>query len=64
MVHAHSATLPCSMVAYACADSWGVVGQLGLSGLKSSRVQSLNENMETPKQKELGGVKDLKSGHW
>jgi len=41
-----------------------VAGELGLSGLKPARVQSLNENMETPKQKELYGVKNLKSGHW
>ena len=50
------------MVAYA--DSWGVPGELGLSGLKPARVQSLNENMETPKQKELGGLKNLKSARW
>jgi len=53
VIHAHSATWPCTAVACVCADSWGVAGELGLSGLKPARVQSLNENMETPKQKEL-----------
>lgn len=56
--------LPCREAACACADSWGVVGQVGLSGFKTARVQFLNENMETPKQKELGRAKNLKSGHW
>lgn len=56
--------LPCRVVAYVCADSWGVVGELGLSGLKLARVWSLNENTETPNQKEQGGVKNLKSGRW
>lgn len=64
MVHVYSAILPCSVIAYACVDSWGVVRELGLSGLKPARVQSLNENMETLKQKEPGGVKNLKNGHW
>lgn len=32
--------------------------------MKTARVQSLNENMDTPKKKELGRVKNLKSGHW